>query len=123
MFSKIVSHIKRKISLTKEEEQLLESRLKLRTYLKNQYIVQEGDVYRFQSFINKGKIRTFYLDNNGHEHVVAFGLEDWWVGDICSFTTQEPAGTGDVLAIGLGTVVAPAGACPSDTFPKVSKAQ
>src|SRR5258705_1932207 len=29
-------------------------------------------------------------------------------------TTQDPAGIGDVAKIGLGTVVAPGGACPDD---------
>ena len=24
-------------------------------------------------------------------NIVAFGIEDWWVGDICSFTTQSSA--------------------------------
>ncbi len=45
----------------------------------------------------------------------------------CPVTTQEPAGMGDVANNGLGTVVAPAGACPELTNPKpetlVSNAQ
>lgn len=86
-----LDHIKRKVSLTKEEESLLISKLKIKTYLKGQYIVQEGDVCKYQTFILLGKVRTFYLDDNGNEHIVAFGIEEWWVGDICSFTTQEPA--------------------------------
>jgi len=38
-----------------------------------------------------GKARTFYLDEEGNEHIVAFGIENWWVGDICSFSEQTPA--------------------------------
>ena len=82
--------INQKISLTKEEEAILVAKLKQRTYLKGQYIAPEGDVCRHQTFIISGKVRTFYLDSNGNEHVVAFGIENWWVGDICSFTTQTP---------------------------------
>ena len=89
--NKLITHIKKDISLTKEEEDLLLSKVNHRTYLKGQYILQAGDICKFQTFIFSGKVRTFYLDNNGNEHIVAFGIENWWVGDICSFATQTPA--------------------------------
>ena len=88
---KLLLHINEKVSLTEQEELTLTSKLKQRTYLKNQYIVQEGDIYKYQTFILNGKVRTFYLDDNGNEHIVAFGIENWWIGDICSFATQTPA--------------------------------
>ena len=89
--SKIINHVNAKIHLTKEEEDHFVSVLKERTFLKGQYIVQQDDIYRYQSFILNGKVRTFYLDDKGSEHIVAFGIENWWVGDICSFATQSPA--------------------------------
>ena len=67
------------------------SKVKERIYLKGQYILQAGDICRFQTFIIAGKVRTFHLDNNGNEHIISFGIENWWVGDICSFATQTPA--------------------------------
>ena len=36
----------------------------------------------------------------------------------CAVTTHEPCGMGDVAKIGLGTVVAPGGACPVLKKPK-----
>lgn len=90
-FNTFLAHINQKVTLREDEKTLLVSKLKLRTYLKNQYIVQEGDVCRYQTHILSGKVRTFYLDDDGNEHIIAFGIENWWVGDICSFTTQTPA--------------------------------
>jgi len=90
-YKNLLVHLQQKIKLTDEEKSILVSKLKLRTYLKNQYIVQGGDVYKNQTFVTDGKVRTFYLDDNGNEHIVAFGIENWWVGDICSFATQTPA--------------------------------
>jgi len=87
----LLLHINEKISLSEQEEAILASKLKTRTYLKNQYIVQEGDIYKSQTFILSGKVRTFYLDDKGNEHIIAFGIENWWVGDICSFVSQTPA--------------------------------
>ena len=90
-YENFLNHINQKVSLTAEEVSLLVSKLKLRTYLKGQYIVQEGDIATYQTFILSGKVRTFYLDEHGYEHIIAFGIENWWIGDICSFTTQTPA--------------------------------
>ena len=87
----LLESLKRHINLTKEEETLFLSKTRTKSYLKGQYIVQEGDICRFQTYILSGKARTFYLDKNGNEHIIAFGIENWWVGDICSFTTQTPA--------------------------------
>ena len=90
-YKSLVEHINKKVNLSAEEEAFLITKLKLRTFLKGQYIVQEGDVSIYQTFIISGKVRTFYLDNNGNEHVISFGIENWWAGDICSFTTRTPA--------------------------------
>ena len=86
-----LQHLSSYIQLTNQEEALLVSKLKHRKYLKGQYILQSGDVCRYQTYIVSGKARTFYTDNNGNEHIIMFGIEHWWVGDLCSFTTQSPA--------------------------------
>lgn len=90
-FEKLIEHLRQKINLTENEASIIVSKLKSRTYLKGQYIVQEGDVCKYQTFVLSGKVRTFYLDENGNEHIIAFGIENWWIGDICSFTSQTPA--------------------------------
>ena len=89
--NKLLKHINAKITLSNDEESLLVSKLREKTFLRNQYIVQEGDIYKYQTFVLNGKVRTFYMDENGNEHIVAFGIENWWIGDICSFATQTPA--------------------------------
>ncbi|WP_299895454.1 Crp/Fnr family transcriptional regulator [uncultured Aquimarina sp.] len=90
-FESILAHIKRKISLTDSEEELFVSKLKRRRYLKGHYIVQEGDIYKYQTFIISGKVKTFYMGDDGNEHIAMFGMADWWVGDLCSFSTRTPA--------------------------------
>ena len=86
-----LEYLKDYINLTDKEEFVLVSKLKQRNYLKGQYIVQDGDICRYHTYIVTGKVRTFYLDKNGHEHVVTFGIENWWVGDLGSLITQTPA--------------------------------
>ena len=72
-----------KAALSVEIEKIL-SRSKPKHFLKGQYIGQEGEIAKTQTFIVEGSARTFYLDNKGNEHIYAFGIDDWWVGDINS---------------------------------------
>ncbi len=86
-----INYINKHVVLTKEEEIILLSKLSYRKYLKGQYVVQQGDVCKYSGFIISGCTRTFYVDDEGHEHVVMFSLEDWWASEIGSFVTQTPS--------------------------------
>ena len=86
-----LEYLKHYVDLTDKEEVVLVSKLRSKKYLKGQYIVQEGEICRHHTFIISGKVRTFYLDKNGNEHIIAFGIENWWAGDLGSMITQTPA--------------------------------
>ena len=91
MYDLILKNISRFATLTPEEEQYFTSLLKMKKLKKKQYLVQEGDVVRYDYFVNKGCLRTYTIDDKGQEHVVQFSIEDWWTGDMYSFLTQKPA--------------------------------
>lgn len=86
-FNYIANHI----SLTDDEKSILLTKIRYRKYLKGQYLIQQGDVCRYESFVIKGCLKTFYVDNDGNEHVIMFAIEDWWSADLSSFFTQTPA--------------------------------
>ena len=90
-FDPLLNYIKKFVCLTKEEEAILISKINYRKYLKGQYIVQQGDVCKYECFIVKGCTKTFYVDDKGVEHIVMFAIEDWWTSDMGSFITQTPA--------------------------------
>ncbi len=87
----LIDYINTFVSLTSEEVAILEGHVKCRTYLKGQYIVQQGDICKYESFIISGCVKMFFIDNDDHEHVVMFGIENWWTADLGSFISQEPA--------------------------------
>ena len=58
---------------------------------KRQYFLQEGDVCKQIGFIVKGSSRMFSVDEKGHEHIIQFGLECWWISDRESFTRLTPS--------------------------------
>ena len=86
-----LDYINKYIDLTSKEELLLLSKVVFRRYLKNQYIVQQGDICKSANFIISGCSKTFYMDFEGQEHIVMFSIEDWWTSDLGSFITQTPA--------------------------------
>ncbi|MBU2972857.1 Crp/Fnr family transcriptional regulator [Zobellia sp. B3R18] len=58
---------------------------------KKQYLLNQGDVCKFEGFVTKGCFRVFTLDEDGKEHVLYFATKDWWITDIDSFTNQNPS--------------------------------
>lgn len=88
---KLLDHIRRSVELTPEEESLFSSKLVYRKYLKNQYIVQEGDTCKAACFILSGCAKTFFMDKDGQEHIIVLAIEDWWTSDLESFLYQIPA--------------------------------
>lgn len=90
-FQPLLDYINRVVDLTEEEEHILTSLISTRKLLKGQYFLQQGDVCKFSGFVISGCTKTFYVDDEGQEHVVMFSIEDWWTSDMGSYITQKPA--------------------------------
>tara|TARA_R110002050_G_scaffold300548_2_gene470452 strand:- start:275 stop:868 length:594 start_codon:yes stop_codon:yes gene_type:complete len=87
----LLSYIDKHISLTQKEEDFLLSKIKYRKYLKGQYILQQGDICKYEYFVISGCTKTFHVDDSGQEHIIMFSIENWWTSDMGSFITQTPA--------------------------------
>ncbi|HMC02421.1 MAG TPA: Crp/Fnr family transcriptional regulator [Flavobacteriaceae bacterium] len=87
----LLTYIQNFVELTSEEILYLKANLSSRKYLKGQFVLQQGDVCKTSSFIIKGCTKMFYVDDDGQEHVIMLGIEDWWVSDIGSFINQIPS--------------------------------
>ena len=87
----LLSYINGYVELTPDEIDFLTEHTTYRKYLKGQYVVQQGDVCRFESFVLSGCLKKFNIDFDGQEHVVLFATENWWAADLGSFLTQEVA--------------------------------
>jgi CRP-like cAMP-binding protein len=82
---------KQKVFLNESELEILQSLFTYRKFRKNQYILQETNTAGYETFIVKGLTRTYEVDDKGQEHVLFFGPEDWWVGDLYSFLSGTPS--------------------------------
>ncbi len=87
----LLQYIGKYVNLTLEEQKLVVQTFRKKRYLKGQFIVQSGDICRYESYILSGSVKAFFVDPEGNEHVVMLGIEDWWVGDLASFSQTSPA--------------------------------
>jgi CRP-like cAMP-binding protein len=80
-----------KIELTEEEKKLSRSFFIPKKLRRKQYLLQEGDVCKYVAFVEKGLLRSFAVDDKGHEHITQFAFEGYWIADQYSFLTGEPS--------------------------------
>ena len=90
-FKPLLDYINRLVPMTEEEERILRSLISRRKLLKGQYFLQQGDICKYSGFIVSGCTKTFYVDDEGQEHVIMFSIEDWWTSDMGSYIAQKPA--------------------------------
>lgn len=69
----------------------IENKFIAKHFRKNQYLLQEGDVSKYFTFIVKGAFRQYTIDKKGVEHIVTLATENWCIGDRESFTMLTPS--------------------------------
>jgi CRP-like cAMP-binding protein len=87
----LLEYITQYVQLTPDEESALLSKIKVKKFLKGQFVVQNGEICKYENFVLSGCLRSFYIDNDGLEHVIMFAVENWWTADLGSFITQKPS--------------------------------
>ena len=85
----ILQHINKHIKLDQVETDYFLSLLQHQTLKRKSFLLKQGDICKAEYFITKGCLRTYTVDDNGVEHILHFGIEDWWTGDLYSFLTKQ----------------------------------
>jgi CRP-like cAMP-binding protein len=91
MFEIFKEYISQKTTLTEAEYAKIEAVCIYKKLRKRQYLLQEGDVWKYNAFITKGLVRFYSVDESGRENIVSFAKENWWTGDRASLLTGEPS--------------------------------
>ncbi len=90
-FLKIKQHVAKYIHLTEDEEKYFVSLLRIVNVRKKQFIVQPEFTCKHRTYVVKGAMRAYLIDDRGHDHTIQFAIEDWWISDFSSYINQEPA--------------------------------
>jgi CRP/FNR family transcriptional regulator, anaerobic regulatory protein len=87
----LFSHVQNKVDLSEEQKKHLLSFFTAKKLRKKQYLLQEGDICRSLSFVSRGLLKSYVVDEKGNERINMFAFEGWWISDFNSFIHQEKA--------------------------------
>ncbi|WP_428228350.1 Crp/Fnr family transcriptional regulator [Flagellimonas sp.] len=87
----ILNNISRYIDLTELEKQKYISLLTEIKIPRKNFLMQAGDITKYEYYITKGCLKVYTLDEDGAPHISMFAVEDYWTGDMASFMTREPS--------------------------------
>ncbi|MGU3377542.1 Crp/Fnr family transcriptional regulator [Chryseobacterium sp. M5A1_1a] len=93
MFEELIQYINNitQSELTKAEEAEIRNTFAPKRIKKKQFLLHEGTVCQYMSFITKGAMRQYTIDDKGNQHVVGLGIEGWWISDRGSFVNLTPS--------------------------------
>ncbi len=89
--AQILDNIQKHISVSPTEKELIESLLVQQRVEKKQVLLAAGKVATDIHFVSEGVLRAYFTDPEGDQNIVMFAANDWWITDMFSFSTGNPA--------------------------------
>lgn len=91
MYEVYFAELSKRVSLTDQERDFIQSHLSLKKIRRRQYLLQDEELCRYICFVEKGMLRSYTVDSQGNEHIMQFAPEGWFISDLYSFLTDEPS--------------------------------
>ena len=86
-----IAHIRRYVELSDDEVLKLEPYLRPMELKRREFLLREGEVCRYNCFVEKGCLRMFFNNDKMVEQTTQFAIENWWLSDYFSFARQSPS--------------------------------
>jgi CRP-like cAMP-binding protein len=90
MIEKLSAYFANNFQATKAEIERLACAFKQKNVKKNDTLVSKGEICKYSYFICKGSVRTYFLNDEGHESTRYIALENQFITTIHSFISQTP---------------------------------
>ena len=79
MTNSLIDNISRHIRLTPDEHAVFESFWKEKTLRKGEFILRNGEVCRYDSYVISGALKAYFIDaKTGKEEILYFAIDEWW---------------------------------------------
>jgi len=88
---KLITHIRKSVLLTDEQAKTMTASFVTKHLKKKEILLFAGEQSSHMRFISEGCLRSYYMDQEAKEHIIQFGIEDWWINDLYSYLTFTPA--------------------------------
>lgn len=86
----LIEYFNRLLPLDENEIVFVQENFKEQRIKKRQFILQEGEICKHNTYVVEGCFKTYLVDQSGKEHNLQFAIENWWIGDIGSFHGDTP---------------------------------
>ena len=75
-----------------------------RTLRKSQSLLHDGEIWNYNCFIISGCFRLYRFGEDGTDHTMRFGIENWWMTDQESYNNRTPS-LYNIEALSKSTVI------------------
>lgn len=87
----LIDNIKEIITISQKDIQLINDAFIPKNLAKKEILLFKGEQSNHMRFISEGCLRSYYINEEGQEYILHFGIKNWWVNDLYSYLTKTPA--------------------------------
>jgi CRP-like cAMP-binding protein len=91
MHDRLFAHIRKYVALQPGDEAWLRENLEYLDVKSKTFLLQAGQVCTANYFVAEGCVRMYLHTQQGAEQIIQFGIDNWWITDQVSFTSQQPS--------------------------------
>lgn len=88
-FDLLKKNLSNHVQIPEHDLSLFTSHFKPQLIKKKDFLLRQGNVFKYEGFVVSGCFRVFTLDDKGNENTLYFAAKDWWLMDIDSFMNQN----------------------------------
>lgn len=88
-YDSILTNVRKHIKLSEEEETHFVSILSEEKISKKGLLLRQDAYCKSISFVQKGMLRAYHLNEKGKEFTIMFAIVDWWITDMNAFLNKR----------------------------------
>jgi len=104
MYSVFENYLRQFVDFSDDEIQIIYKDGIQRNLRKSQSLLHDGEVWNYNCFIISGCFRLYRFGEDGTDHTVRFGIENWWMTDQESYNNKTPSEY-NIEALAKSTVI------------------
>lgn len=104
MFDVFEKYLRERIEISDEDIEQIRAASVVRILKRWQPILQDGEIWRINCFIASGCFRLYRYGEDGTDHTLRFGVDNWWISDQESYNNETPSDY-NIEALAASTVI------------------
>lgn len=104
MFSPFKTYLEQFADISEDQIRMICEAGMERTLRKSQSLLHDGEVWDYNCFIISGCFRLYRFGEDGTDHTMRFGIENWWMTDQESYNNRTPS-LYNIEALSKSTVI------------------